>query len=273
MTVIPQRAERDASIMLARRLLIATLRPVLAGQARAARSVVTQRLAQRLHPASPVPSGAWGIVREGIAATALRLWQRTTQAITDGYRQEARLASEQVRELAGRLSMPEPAPLTDAQAQAFAREHARITRHGATLSMRVYRNQLAHIRRVRALVDQAITESWPVDRLAREVHALIDPGTPGGVSYAAYRLAQTELTGAWFTRTREEHAATGWIEAVHWRLSRRHEVPDECDTLAERGPYGVRQVPDRPHSLCGCWTEPDVDLSITLGAARLGIRA
>ena len=264
MTAIDQRAARDESITLARRFLIAVLRPALAGEAQAVRSVITRRLP----PASAVPSGAWGIVRGEVTQAAHRLWQRTTQVITDGYRQEARLANRQVRELAATLSLPEPAELSDEEAQAFARGHAAATRHGVTLSMRVYRNRLVNVRRARLLVDEAVRGSWPVDKLAKAVHDLIDPATPGGASYAAYRLAQTELTGAWFERTREEHAATGWIEAVHWRLSRRHDELDECDELAAVSPYGVRRVPARPHPLCGCWTEPDVDLSITLGILR-----
>jgi hypothetical protein len=257
----PWRDQRDAAISLAQTFIVRRLRPVFAEEAEQ-----SARAVRRLTSAT-VRAGAWGMLRGSIEAGARRLWERTTQVIGDGYWAQYALAHRQTVELAERFALPIE-PLTDEQIRILARGHAAATRNGITLSQRVYRNRLANVRRVRLLVDEAVKGGWPVDKLATAVSGLIDPRTPGGVSYAAYRLAQTELTTAWFTRAVEEFQGTGWIELGHWRLSRRHPEPDVCDEVAAAGPYRISLVPARPHPLCQCWVEPDVDASLALAAAR-----
>lgn len=265
MAGIDWREQRDASIVRATRLLGARLRPLLSGEADAAARVV-----HRLR-AAQVQTGAWGIVRLGLAAVARRLWEATTDVIVSGYAAQAQLANQQMRRVVRDISaagivLAEPELLTPADAIDFARQHAALTRHGVTLAQRVYRNRLANVARARALVDQGIRQSWTVERLAGQVHDLIDPRTPGGASYAAFRLAQTELTGAWYERTLDEFKRSEWIELAYYRLSRTHRVPDACDALATDGPYPLASFPAKPHPLCHCWAEPSVDASLAIAA-------
>lgn len=90
---------------------------------------------------------------------------------------------------------------------------------------------------------------------------MIDPGTPGGVSYAAKRLARTELNNAFHTTQRESAEVNPWVLGVKWNLSRSHPVEDICDVLARghsrgkpRGVYLPGELPNKAHPQCLCYT-------------------
>jgi hypothetical protein len=139
------------------------------------------------------------------------------------------------------------------------RKHAAEARHGRTLSDRVWANDTATRRRVQAEVDQAIRDGESPAKLARRVREFVQPGTPGGASYAAMRLARTELLAAWDARERQDFKAAGIYSGAAWMLSPTHRGPDVCDELAQSGPYGLDALPDRPHPHCFCWLDPVVD--------------
>lgn len=129
---------------------------------------------------------------------------------------------------------------------------ARYARH--PLSRQVYLTASLANGQVDRLVNRAIAQGYSVDELARSVEQFIHPDVRGGASYAARRLARTELATA-------AHAATVWhaqntpeIGAVRWNLSGSHPSPDICD--ARVGEYTPFKVPGRAHPNCMCYLTP-----------------
>lgn len=137
-------------------------------------------------------------------------------------------------------------------------------RRAQALSPRVYRNAALSTGAVERMIRAGIIQGLSARELAADVKKYISPGTPGGVSYAAMRLARTELNNA-FHEAQKEIGEAPWIRAVKWNLSATHKSRvrggrDKCDELAEadiyeygRGRYPSDRVPDKPHPHCLCF--------------------
>jgi len=85
------------------------------------------------------------------------------------------------------------------------------------------------------------------------------PGRAGMGSFAARRLARTEITRAHGAATMWAAERTPFAVGVKWSTSGRHPKADECDAKAERdtglgaGVYAVKDVPRYPsHPQCLC---------------------
>lgn len=141
-------------------------------------------------------------------------------------------------------------------ASAIANAFARVPRE---LSSRVYR----HISLDRGWVSKTISEGLAsglsAKELARDVYRYVSPTTPGGASYAAMRLARTEINNAFHERQRAGGNRPG-VKAIRWNLSGSHRVPDECNLYAQRdshnqgaGVFPIGKVPDKPHPQCFCY--------------------
>lgn len=113
-------------------------------------------------------------------------------------------------------------------------------------------------------VDRAVNRGIGLQKsareIARDVRHLIRPDTPGGVSYAANRLARTEINNAFHTTEIRQGQELPWIEAFQWHLSGSHPVPDDCDDLADMDHDGLGEgifrkdnVPFKPHPQCLCF--------------------
>ena len=136
--------------------------------------------------------------------------------------------------------------------------------NGITLSQQVYRSQALS----KGLVDKAINNGLllgkSVAEIQRDVVGLIDPAVPGGVSYAANRLARTEVLNAYHTTSIQNFQKTPWVEVVEWNVSGSHPRPDICNEYAEDvtfkggdpGQYRPYEVPDKPHPNCLCYVTP-----------------
>lgn len=139
----------------------------------------------------------------------------------------------------------------------------RVTETKLPLSSQVYRtNALA-----KGWVDREITAglanglSW--QELAKRVRRMIDPNTPGGVSYAAKRLARTELNNAFHASAVARMRSKPWVESVKWNLSGSHSTPDICNEYANSDNEGLgagiwpdNKVPAKPHPQCLCYVTP-----------------
>lgn len=129
------------------------------------------------------------------------------------------------------------------------------------LSGRVWKNVNTAQRQIQRRVQaHLVTGSVNAKELANDVKDFVDPSTPGGVSYAAMRLARTEINNAFHERQREIAKERDWVQGVKWNLSRSHPKPDICDRIAnghsdgfDRGVYEVDRVPDKPHPHCLCY--------------------
>uniref|UniRef100_A0AAU6R674 Capsid maturation protease n=1 Tax=Micrococcus phage Kurnik TaxID=3092208 RepID=A0AAU6R674_9CAUD len=108
------------------------------------------------------------------------------------------------------------------------------------------------------LVETAIARGWSARDLAARVKSMINPNVAGGVSYAAQRLARTEINNAFHSVSTAKYQDSPYVTGVTWHLSGSHPEGDECDVLAAGGPYPKDKVPDKPHPLCFCYITPEV---------------
>lgn len=110
---------------------------------------------------------------------------------------------------------------------------ARLTESKRSLSQQVWQTRALSNRWLDSKINQALARGWDAQRLAREVVQFVDPNVPGGASYAAMRLARTEINNAFHAQTLQSMADSGVVEYVKWNLSRSHPDKDICDDLAD----------------------------------------
>ena len=110
---------------------------------------------------------------------------------------------------------------------------ARLSDSRRSLSKQVWKSQAMANGWLDSKINQALARGWDAKRLAKEVVSFVDPNTSGGASYAAMRLARTEINNAFHSQTIEQMRKSGVVEYVKWNLSRSHPDRDICDDLAE----------------------------------------
>jgi hypothetical protein len=120
------------------------------------------------------------------------------------------------------------------------------------LSQKVYRLRALHEGKVEQVIRSGLVAGLSARELASEVYAYVSPTTSGGASYAAMRLARTEINNAFHERQIAGAKRPG-VEAVKWNLSGSHKVPDECNVYAEHEPFDPDEVPEKPHPQCFCY--------------------
>jgi hypothetical protein len=131
-----------------------------------------------------------------------------------------------------------------------------------TLSEKVYKSRKVIDLQVDGLVNSALARGLSAREFAKEVSQFIRPDTPGGVRYAANRLARTEINNAFHHSQRQDNAAKPWVTGQKWHLSGSHPKPDECNTFAARnfgegpGVWPKDDLPNKPHPNCLCYIEP-----------------
>lgn len=128
------------------------------------------------------------------------------------------------------------------------------------LSRQVYRTQKLSQGWVDRVINRGLAGNRSAAQIARDVATMINPNTPGGVSYAARRLARTEINNAFHTTSIRTAAAQPWVEGMKWQLSGSHPRPDPCDDFAHNDPddlgegvYKPTNVPGKPHPQCLCY--------------------
>lgn len=195
----------------------------------------------------------------------LRMWAKIGTVIDDGVMRTGpivadinRIFTDDLLRSLGVRSSPEFLRSMQAQAQNTVRTYVARQNLGMTLSERVYRNGQVVSGRIDRIVNNGILRGASAREIARDVVGLINPNTPGGASYAAMRLGRTELNNAFHQAANESYAANPFIENVEWKLSASHPREDDCDDIAEQGPYLPHEVPDKPHPQCLCYTTPEV---------------
>lgn len=131
------------------------------------------------------------------------------------------------------------------------------------LSRQVYLTQALSTGLVNRRVNSGLLLGHSAKRIAKDVADLIDPNVPGGVSYAAMRLARTELNNAFKTSQELRYRDEPWARGMRWNLSNSHPVPDECNEYAEADDFGlgagVYPFGHRPrsHPNCLCYLTPE----------------
>lgn len=123
------------------------------------------------------------------------------------------------------------------------------------LSSRVWQQDALHAGKIEELIRHGLISGLSAKELAKDVYEHVSPTTPGGASYAAMRLARTEINNAFHERQLEGAKRPG-VSAVKWNLSGSHKVPDKCNVYAAHGGNGhwpKDGVPDKPHPQCFCY--------------------
>jgi hypothetical protein len=110
-------------------------------------------------------------------------------------------------------------------------------------------------------LNSALARGLSAREWVKELADFINPDTPGGIRYAAMRLARTEINNAAHAVAVNNAQGKPWISGMQWFLSASHPKPDDCDNLAEggvggNGIYDVDKVPAKPHPQCFCSIVP-----------------
>lgn len=134
-------------------------------------------------------------------------------------------------------------------------------KNGIPLSRAVYKSQALASGLVDRTIKQGLLLGNNADTIAKSVKKLILPNVTGGVSYAAKRLARTEINHAYQTTQAARYEQEPWTKAMRWNLSNSHPKPDVCNVNAlapgPQGPgtYAFGDKPDS-HPNCLCYQTP-----------------
>lgn len=133
----------------------------------------------------------------------------------------------------------------------------RVFHTSQPLSSKVYRSQALSKAWIDRAINSALARGASVDELARTAKEFIRPDTPGGATFAARRLARTEINNAYHAQSIEAQQGKPWVTGMRWNLSRSHKKPDICDVYARQGVFPVNQVPSKPHPQDLCYVTPE----------------
>jgi hypothetical protein len=141
---------------------------------------------------------------------------------------------------------------------------ARVFGNVQSLSESVYKSQALTNGWVERAINSALGRGATVKELADDVRNLIDPRVKGGVSYAALRLARTEINNAYHAQSTDSARDKPWVKGMRWRLSNSHPKPDNCNIYATAdngigsGVWPIDRVPHKPHPNCLCYVVPEL---------------
>jgi hypothetical protein len=124
------------------------------------------------------------------------------------------------------------------------------------LSKQVYNTQRLGNKYIDRILNDALITGKTWKQLAKEVADSINPNVKGGVSYAANRLARTEINNAFHASAAKRFEESVIVEGIDWKLSSSHPEGDICDDLAAASPYAKKSIPQKPHPHCYCFLTP-----------------
>lgn len=133
---------------------------------------------------------------------------------------------------------------------------ARMRLSAVPLSERIYRSSVWMGGRLSKMINETLATGLNARDFAKRARDWFSPNTPGGVRYAAMRLARTEINNSFHAISAEKYATTPWITKVDWNLSKSHPKPDICNEVNAESPYPSDDVPARPHPQCMCYITP-----------------
>lgn len=134
----------------------------------------------------------------------------------------------------------------------------RILETELPLSERVWRSEAFARGQLSRVINSSLAAGDGPAELAKRVRYYVSPTAPGGVSYAARRLARTEINNAFHAQSISQAEDAPWVVEMQWRLSSSH-VPtkgDECEAYAMQGTFDKDKVPRKPHPNCLCTVIP-----------------
>lgn len=281
----PRRPRRDlATVALDRRLGELgreVEQAVLAAVTPASRVTVATRaralpaIDEALATVYPVRRGSSSVLEDFLVERTAAQWQTVLE------REAERFERELGERLAWDVATRDPAvrrflEMTRAGAArrreiALAYDDARtwVDPSGRRLSDRLWRVRQSVRAGIDAEIRTAILRGTDALQLAKQLNHYLTPvgaqprtkapGRGGQGSYAARRLARTEITRALGQATLTAAAANPMVDGIRWRLSASHPKQDVCDDHAGhdegmgKGVWPKRRVPRfPPHPYCLC---------------------
>lgn len=134
---------------------------------------------------------------------------------------------------------------------------ARIYKTHIPLAESVYKTRALADGWVDKKVTSGLARGLTVDEMKKEVTDFIKPDVKGGVSYAARRLARSEINNAYHATTIVHNEELPFVESMTWRLSGSHPRLDICNVLEQNSPYPKEKVPPKAHPQCLCTVYPN----------------
>lgn len=206
-----------------------------------------------------------GVLR-AIREAQEELWVRGVGPLITSSLEDAQFAAMQAAEVIDDVLFealpPRQAEIMRDSARAMARNglQAEAGRIAQELSPRVWKNASLSSRAIEQTIRSGIIQGLSARELSMTVARFIRPDTPGGVTYAARRLARTELNNAFHARQVAVAQNKPWVEGVKWNLSGSHPKTDRCDVYANddahslgSGVFPPDDVPSKPHPHCLCF--------------------
>jgi len=204
----------------------------------------------------------------GLGSVSTELWTGVGKITRAGMHEGASLAADQALDLDLFLGMPangvvQYAKLTHFEAAQSVEDLISRRTHGYKLSERIYANGNLSVKQTAKVVERGLALQRSARENAFAVRGNFSPVVPGGSSYAAMRLARTEINNAHHTTTLRLSKDKPWIGGWKWNLSSSHPRPDPCDALAAELHTDKDNPPDKPHPQCLCYVthlqeDPDV---------------
>jgi hypothetical protein len=213
---------------------------------------------------------------------------RRMPVVTEVRLRDPRMAS--LRNAQGRIDVERARAALVSPAGMYEPYHLWVDPNGYRLSDRVWNTSIHTRSRIDALLEYEISRGTSAVEMAELVERYLTPGarlgrtsTPYGTegSYAARRLARTEITANAGRATVNSSAANPFVQAIQWVLSPSHPKVDICDDYARGGPNGdgvypiaqLPQYPPHPFCLCHLRPVPSGDVASLIQQLRAEIRA
>jgi hypothetical protein len=193
----------------------------------------------------------------GLGSVSTELWTGVGKITRAGMYEGATLAADQALDLDLFLGMPgtgvlQYATLTHFEARQSVEDLISRRTDGYKLSDRIYANGRLSVKQAGKVVERGLALQRSAREIAFSVRGHFSPAVPGGSSYAAMRLARTEINNAHHTTTLRLSKDKPWVQGWKWHLSHSHPRPDACDALAAQD-HSKANPPGKPHPQCLCY--------------------
>ena len=207
-------------------------------------------------------SRQYQLAARGLHQAMRSLWERVGYLTIFGEREVAEAAAEAADALQ-RTVLKDAKKLADSilwQSKAGIDSYVSRQENTLALSRRVYKNMSLYQGQVDKRISLSLLQGKSPAEVASDVARYVSPNTPGGVSYAAKRLARTEINNAFHFSVIRYTRENPWVRGYKWNLSGSHGRPDICNEYAgddhdNLGPgiFKKANVPGKPHPHCLCY--------------------